>query len=277
MEHTKDDYRSDALAEILERYGRKWEALIEQMRRHLANTLGSTSLATNSVVPAVGAQHVSDERAVRQEQSQLCSRNKPGASSGIGEATALRFASHGCWLTLTARNQAALESVADACRAKGVPHDKVLVAPGDITVEEDIRAVVEKTAKHFGQIDILVNTATPYCVAKAALDHLSRCAALENAPFGVRVNTVTPAVIKTPIAKHPGVSLEDHMRTLELTGTAHALGRPGTADEVARCIAFLASDDASFVTGITMPVDGGMQLLSSLNRRSISQLPQKPA
>ncbi|XP_037514123.1 uncharacterized oxidoreductase MexAM1_META1p0182 isoform X1 [Rhipicephalus sanguineus] len=260
-----------------------------------------------------------------------------GASSGIGEATALRFASHGCWLTLTARNQAALESVADACRAKGVPHDKVLVAPGDITVEEDIRAVVEKTAKHFGQIDILVNnagitmtrtlenstiedynrvwetnfrgpllmikyavphlrrakgsivnvssvastiavnTATPYCVAKAALDHLSRCAALENAPFGVRVNTVTPAVIKTPIAKHPGVSLEDHMRTLELTGTAHALGRPGTADEVARCIAFLASDDASFVTGITMPVDGGMQLLSSLNRRSISQLPQKPA
>ncbi|KAL3245436.1 hypothetical protein MRX96_017992 [Rhipicephalus microplus] len=43
-----------------------------------------------------------------------------------------------------------------------------------------------------------------------------------------------------------------------MTAAAHALGRIGTADEVARCIAFLASDDASFVTGIKMPVDGGL-------------------
>ncbi|KAL3217389.1 hypothetical protein MRX96_051005 [Rhipicephalus microplus] len=45
----------------------------------------------------------------------------------------------------------------------------------------------------------------------------------------------------------------------------HALGRLGTPEEVARCIAFLASDEAAFVTGITMPIDGGSLLLSSVS------------
>ncbi|KAH7956860.1 hypothetical protein HPB52_013001 [Rhipicephalus sanguineus] len=52
----------------------------------------------------------------------------------------------------------------------------------------------------------------------------------------------------------------------KITGAAHALGRVGKPEEVARCIAFLASDDASFVTGINMPVDGGLLLLSGFPR-----------
>ncbi|XP_070378164.1 uncharacterized protein [Dermacentor albipictus] len=82
-----------------------------------------------------------------------------GASSGIGEGTALRFASLGCWLSLTARNIRALNEVAEKCRAKGVPKDKVLVIKGDITSADDATAIVKETAEYFGKIDILVNNA----------------------------------------------------------------------------------------------------------------------
>ncbi|XP_072143398.1 uncharacterized protein [Dermacentor andersoni] len=82
-----------------------------------------------------------------------------GASSGIGESTALHFASLGCWLSLTARSKANLERVAEACSQQGIPRDKVLVVPGDVSVEKDVADVVEKTVKHFGKLDILVNNA----------------------------------------------------------------------------------------------------------------------
>ncbi|XP_037515279.1 3-oxoacyl-[acyl-carrier-protein] reductase FabG-like [Rhipicephalus sanguineus] len=106
----------------------------------------------------------------------------------------------------------------------------------------------------------------PYSVVKAALEHLTRCAALENAPHGVRVNTVSPGSIKTFMARLPGVSDEEFMESLEkIASSKHALGRIGTPEEVAHSIAFLASDDAEFVTGITMPVEGGLLLLSSIS------------
>ncbi|XP_075744621.1 acetoacetyl-CoA reductase-like [Rhipicephalus microplus] len=64
----------------------------------------------------------------------------------------------------------------------------------------------------------------------------------------------------------PGASAEEHMKILEkAAGPAHAMGRVGTPEEVARCIAFLASDDASFMTGATLAVDGGLLLLSSIS------------
>ncbi|CAL1288140.1 unnamed protein product [Larinioides sclopetarius] len=97
-----------------------------------------------------------------------------------------------------------------------------------------------------------------YAMSKAAVDQLTRCAALELASYGVRVNAVNPGVIVTEVHKRGGMSEEDYAKFLEHSKETHALGRPGTVEEVAQSIAFLASDKtASFITGETLRVDGG--------------------
>jgi len=99
-----------------------------------------------------------------------------------------------------------------------------------------------------------VNT---YCVSKSALDQMTRCTALELAPKGVRVNAVNPGVIKTEVHLRGGMSEERYAEFLKHCADTHALGRYGEPKEVATTIAFLASDAASFITGATIPVDGG--------------------
>jgi NAD(P)-dependent dehydrogenase (short-subunit alcohol dehydrogenase family) len=96
-----------------------------------------------------------------------------------------------------------------------------------------------------------------YCVSKAALDQLTRCAALELAPKGVRVNAVNPGVIVTNLHKNGGMGAEAYEKFLEHSKTTHPLGRPGTAQEVAELIAFLAWDKAGWITGATYEIDGG--------------------
>lgn len=99
-------------------------------------------------------------------------------------------------------------------------------------------------------------------MSKAALDQLTRCAAIELAPKGVRVNSVNPGVVDTPIYSGAGMSERACARVLEKAKTTHAMGRPGTPEEVAQSIAFLASDNqASFITGVTLSVDGGRYVM----------------
>jgi len=96
-----------------------------------------------------------------------------------------------------------------------------------------------------------------YCVSKAGLDQLTRCAALELAAKGVRVNAVNPGVVVTEIHKRGGMSEEQYAAFLEHSKQTHPLGRVGQAGEIAELVLFLASDRASWITGATYSIDGG--------------------
>jgi len=96
-----------------------------------------------------------------------------------------------------------------------------------------------------------------YCVSKAALDQLTRCAALELAAQGVRVNAVNPGVVVTKIHKRGGMSEEAYEAFLEHSKSTHPLGRTGKPEEIASLVLYLASDDASWITGATYSIDGG--------------------
>ncbi|KAG7481585.1 hypothetical protein MATL_G00068280 [Megalops atlanticus] len=96
-----------------------------------------------------------------------------------------------------------------------------------------------------------------YCMSKSALDQFTRCTALELASKQVRVNSVCPGVIITEVHRRAGLDEEQYAKFLERCKETHALGRPGDVEEVAHAIAFLASDAASFITGVNLPVDGG--------------------
>lgn len=99
-----------------------------------------------------------------------------------------------------------------------------------------------------------------YCVSKAAVDQLTRCSALELAAKGVRVNAVNPGVVVTEIHKRGGMNDEAYAAFLEHSKTTHPLGRTGRPEEIASLVLFLASADASWITGATYSIDGGRAL-----------------
>lgn len=99
-----------------------------------------------------------------------------------------------------------------------------------------------------------------YCVSKAGVDQLTRCAALELASKGVRVNAVNPGVVLTEIHKRGGMSEENYEKFLEHSKTTHPIGRVGNADEIAELVFYLASEKASWITGVTYQIDGGRAL-----------------
>lgn len=237
-----------------------------------------------------------------------------GATSGIGRATALRFAQEGANLALVGRNYETLKEVADEIYHGGRSVVKIYA---DVTDEEQARQAVGAAAKQLGGLDVLVNAAgiisngtvenTPlddwdammnvnlrsvfhlmqlavphlekrpgnvvnvssvtglrafpgvlaYCVSKAGVDQLTRCAALELAPKGIRVNAVNPGVVVTNIHRRGGMADEAYAAFLEHSKTTHPLGRVGAAEEVAELILFLASDRAAWITGATHSIDGG--------------------
>jgi NAD(P)-dependent dehydrogenase (short-subunit alcohol dehydrogenase family) len=99
-----------------------------------------------------------------------------------------------------------------------------------------------------------------YNVSKSGMDQLTRCAALELAPHGVRVNAVNPGVTVTNLHKRGGMDDERYVAFLQRSRETHPLGRPGEPEEVASLIVYLASDRAAWMTGETIPIDGGRHL-----------------
>jgi NAD(P)-dependent dehydrogenase (short-subunit alcohol dehydrogenase family) len=97
-----------------------------------------------------------------------------------------------------------------------------------------------------------------YAASKAGVVGLTRSAALELAPHGVRVNAVAPGVIHTAMTQQWLDSIPDPKAALASMIEKQPLGRLGRPEEVAAAIAFLASDEASFITGTTLYVDGGV-------------------
>jgi NAD(P)-dependent dehydrogenase (short-subunit alcohol dehydrogenase family) len=240
-----------------------------------------------------------------------------GASSGIGRASAMRFAQAGAAVLAVGRDEAALQEVVASVSGKG-GRAEYFVA--DVTAPDAAALIVPACVERFGSLTTLVNAAgiiasgtientsdeqwakvmevnlhapfrlmraavpaleksrgsivnvssvnglrsfpgvLAYCVSKSALDHLTRCAALELAPKGVRVNAVNPGVVVTNLHRRGGMEQESYAAFLERSRGTHPLGRPGEPEEVADVIFFLASDQAKWMTGETIPVDGGRHL-----------------
>lgn len=99
-----------------------------------------------------------------------------------------------------------------------------------------------------------------YCVSKAALDQLTRCAAPELASKGVRVNAVNRGVVEIEAHLSGGMDLAAYRQFLEQSRTTHPLGRVAQPEEIAELIAFLVSERAPWITGASYSIDGGRAL-----------------
>ena len=240
-----------------------------------------------------------------------------GATSGIGRATALRFARAGSAILAVGRDDAALAEVSAAIeREGGCP----ATFAADVTASDAPDAIVRAAVDRLGGITTLVNAAgvigngsvettkddewdammdinarapfrlmraaapalaeargsivnvssvtglrafpgvLAYCVSKAAVDQLTRCAALELAPRHVRVNAVNPGVVISNLHRRAGMDEERYAAFLARSTETHPLGRAGAPEEIAELIYFLGSEQAGWITGETISIDGGRHL-----------------
>lgn len=243
-----------------------------------------------------------------------------GATGGIGQAIAVRFAKEGARVAVNHRGGP--ERAAETCRliAEAAGPDHVRAIGADVSEEAEIERMVADTVAAFGRIDILVNNAglqrqgashefatedldavlavnlrgaalacravlrrflaqgsgvivnissvhemvpkpgyLGYSLSKGAMANLTRTLALEYADRGIRVNGLGPGAILTPMND----AWRDDPEKRRAVESQIPMGRAGTPEEMAACAAFLASDDAAYVTGHTLYACGGITLHTS--------------
>lgn len=247
-----------------------------------------------------------------------------GASSGIGQAIAIRLAQEGCNVAINYRKsiEEARETeeqvMQNACRKVEGCGVRSLLIQGDVSKEDDILNMVNKTIEMFEHLDILVNNAgiqkecpshevtakdfdqiiavnlrgaflcsremikhclsqshsgviinvssvhemiprpmyASYSISKGGMENLTKTLALEYAARGIRVNAIAPGATITPINQD---WVEDPEKEA-IVRSYIPMGRAGLAEEMAAGAAFLASDEAAYITGQTLFIDGGLTL-----------------
>ncbi|MBD2088713.1 glucose 1-dehydrogenase [Microcoleus sp. FACHB-1515] len=247
-----------------------------------------------------------------------------GASSGIGQAIAIRLAQEGCNVAINYRKSAQeaedTEAMAlqTACGQAANCAVKTLLIQGDVSKEADILRMVNETIEKFGSLDILINNAgiqtesashevpteefdrilavnlrgaylcaretikhllaqqrsgviinissvheviprpmyISYSISKGGMGNLTKTLALEYANRGIRVNAIAPGATITPINE----SWTEDPKQQAIVESHIPMGRAGTSEEMAAAVAFLASDEAAYITGQTLYIDGGLTL-----------------
>jgi NAD(P)-dependent dehydrogenase (short-subunit alcohol dehydrogenase family) len=141
---------------------------------------------------------------------------------------------------------------ANAGTAQLAPLEKITEEHFDVIFGVNVKGVVFTVQKALPLLQWSVYSAT-----KAALRSFARTWAADLKDRGIRVNAVSPGITDTPGLNELMVASGASDQALKRLPAAAPLGRPGTPDEVARAVVFLASDDSSYVTGTELFVDGG--------------------